>query len=160
MRCRTQPPILMSRNRSVPSCRWGTCRSASQRRMVSSSQYAAAHQLQEGIAAERLRIVLVLVATGDLEDPLPHQRLDGMGHRSMAPLRDVRSQGGTQTKGGIGFREPDQAAITGQLGTIEARVKAGGREVEGNRLRHGTSPGEALLTLQPTPRTRCPVSPS
>jgi hypothetical protein len=83
---------------------------------------ATTDQLEEGVGAqghpEGTRIVLILVATGDLEDPLADQRLQGVADRAGPPVRKAGSEGTIQPEGGIGRREPPGAPITPELTAI------------------------------------------
>jgi hypothetical protein len=68
-------------------------------------------QLEERIVPQGSGIVLILIATGELEDPLPDEGLQGVLDRAGSPVRDLSGQGGTETKGGICFGEPDQPTV-------------------------------------------------
>src|SRR5450759_2112629 len=81
-----------------------------------------------------LGIVLILVPAGDLEDPLTDQRLQRMADRARAPVGNTGRQCCTETERRISFGEPTETTITGELGTIEARLEGGGRELELDRL--------------------------
>jgi hypothetical protein len=80
-----------------------------------------AHQFEERIAPQRRGIVLILVATGNLHDPLPNQPLERMPDGAGAPIRDHGSQGGAEPERIIGVAQPEQTAVTGQPAQIEAR---------------------------------------
>lgn len=127
---------------------------------VAVSRQATTDQLQEWVGAQRRGVVLILIATGDLHDPLADQRLQRVAAGAVTPLRKVYRQQCAETECTISFGKPAETTIGGELGVIEGDVEAGGGQPEGNRLRHGTSPGEAWLTLQPTPLLRCPVTSS
>ena len=51
-----------------------------------------AGQLEQRVRAQRVGVVLVFVAAGDLEHPLADQRLQAVAHPAAAPLRDARRQ--------------------------------------------------------------------
>lgn len=72
---------------------------------------------------QRVSIVLIRIATGDLEYPLTQQRFDAVTHRALAPLGNLLRQRGTQPQDGVGFRQPDQTPIQGESATIEAHVQ-------------------------------------
>jgi hypothetical protein len=96
---------------------------------------------------QAIGIILVLIATGQLEDPLPDERLQRVLDRSRPVVGHGRSQGSAEPKGSIGFREPDEAAITGELRTVEAGLQGEreGRETADGgcgRLGHKASPVE------------------
>jgi len=55
----------------------------------------AADQLQQGIGAQGVGIVLILVTTGDLEDPLPDEGFQGMADGTSSPIGQVGREGGT-----------------------------------------------------------------
>jgi len=57
-----------------------------------------------------LGIVLVYVATCDLEGTLPEQRLQRVPDRTMAPVWDMDGKRRTETQGSVGFREPAEGA--------------------------------------------------
>jgi hypothetical protein len=81
-----------------------------------------------------------------------------------APLGDHLSQRSTQTERIIRFMQPQQPTVGGELAEIEAGIdregQGGTKGDGGERLRDGTSPGEDWFSLNPTPRSRRPVSPS
>jgi len=81
----------------------------------------ATDQLEQGIGAQGIGIVLVLVTTGDLEDPLPDEGFQGMTDGAGSPVGQVGGEGGTQSKDGISFGQPDEPAIRGELGAVKAR---------------------------------------
>jgi hypothetical protein len=85
---------------------------------------AATDQLQQRIRAESIRIILVFIATGDLEDPLADERLQRVTNRPASPVGDMGGESGTETKGSIRFREPAEAAIRGELRAIEGGGEA------------------------------------
>ena len=117
---------------------------------------ASADQLEERIGAQGVGIILILVATGDLEDALAHQRLQRVTDRATAPLGDVRGQSGTQAERGIGLREPAQTAIAGELWPIEARLHRRGGQGKVDRLDHEASPwGGWWFDTSAYPVVRC-----
>jgi len=74
-------------------------------------ELAATDKLQERIMAKGIRVVLVLVATRDLEDALTDQRMmDG----TAAPIRNDAGKRGAEAKGVIGCLQPQKTTITGQ----------------------------------------------
>jgi hypothetical protein len=81
---------------------------------------AATGQLEERIMPQGIGIVLLLIAAGELEDPLPDERLKRVLDRAGAPVRDGRSKDSAEPEGGIGFRQPGETAIRGQVASIEA----------------------------------------
>jgi hypothetical protein len=108
---------------------------------------ATAGQLEEGIMPQGVGIVLVLIAAGKLEDPLADEGLEGVRHRTGAPVGDLGGQGSAQPEGRIGFSEPGKTAITGQVAGIEAsldreRSRTGKAEGRRGRLGHEASPVE------------------
>ena len=66
---------------------------------------------------------MVLVAAGDLEDALAHQRFECVATSAFAPLGDDGGTEGTKAEGRIDLREPGQAAIGGQAAPIEGGVQ-------------------------------------
>jgi hypothetical protein len=108
-------------------------------RQMRLARQATAHQLQERIGAQGVGIVLVFVATGNLEDALADQGLKGVADRTTAPLRDLRGQRSTEAEGGVSLPKPAQAPITGELRTVEPGLEGGGRQGKGDRLRHEAS---------------------
>jgi hypothetical protein len=74
---------------------------------------APAGQLQQRVGAQAVRVVLVGVATGDLEQALAHQGRQAVAHGTPPPLRDPRRQGSPQPPSRIGLRQPQQPAIAG-----------------------------------------------
>ncbi len=120
-------------------------------RQISPVRTAATDQLQEWIRAEGIGIILVLIATGDLEDTLTDQSLQGMPDGAMAPFRNLLGKGGTEVEGGIGLREPAETAVGGELRTVEGRDELGGGQAEVDRLGHEASPGEAWFVASAYP---------
>ena len=55
-----------------------------------------AHELEQRVAAQGVGVVLVLVATGDLQEALAHQEGARVADRAATPLRDLGSEGGGQ----------------------------------------------------------------
>ncbi len=127
---------------------------------------APADQLEQGVGAERLGVVLVSVAAGDLVDALADKVDERMADATRRPpIGDAAGAGGTQVEGGISLRPPGQAAIAGQpariKGCIERPADRRG-EAQGwvGRLRHrrtvrlgcGNSeyPAGASVCLAPT----------
>jgi hypothetical protein len=107
---------------------------------------AAADPLEQGIAAQGGGIVLVVVAAGDLEDPLPHQGLHRMLDWVSPPVTNLAGQGGTQTQDGIRLSDPGQATIRGQATGVKGNVlwpggKHGRRALPCAKLGHEVSPG-------------------
>jgi hypothetical protein len=80
---------------------------------------AAADQFQERIGAQHVRVVLILVAAGDLEDVLADQRLPAAAHRTPPPLRNRDGQGRAQPQGHLGLLQPGQPPIGGQAPAVE-----------------------------------------
>jgi hypothetical protein len=80
---------------------------------------AAAHQLQQWVGPQRVGIVLVGIAAGDLEDALADQRPQAMAHRAAPPLRDAGGQRVAQPERPVGLGQPDQPAITRQAARIK-----------------------------------------
>jgi hypothetical protein len=99
-----------------------------------------ADQREQRIGAQGIGNILVFIATGDLEDALPHQGLESAPTCSSSPLGDVGCKCGTETQQRIGFSEPAETTVTGELGTIEAGLEAARGEAEVDRLGHGASP--------------------
>jgi hypothetical protein len=121
-------------------------------RQIHLARQATAHQLQEGIGTQGVGIVLVFIATGNLEDALANQGLQGVADGTTAPLRDLRGQRSAEAEGSVSLREPAQAAITGELRTIEAGLERRGGQGKADRLEHEASPwGGVGWSLQPTP---------
>ena len=82
-----------------------------------------AHEFEERVGAERIGVVLVLVAAGDLEDPLADQlgeRVTGLGP---TPVRDEPGEGSTDPDGVFRLAQPGQAPIRGKSPCIEARFE-------------------------------------
>jgi hypothetical protein len=67
-----------------------------------------AHHFQQGVGAQRVRVVLVFVATGNLEHPLADQRLQRVAHRGgpVSPLGHHPSERATQPQHRIRFLQP------------------------------------------------------
>ena len=87
----------------------------------------ATDQLEQRVAPQGVRIVLVFVATGDLEDPLPDQRRQGVPYPTVAPFGHARGQCRTDAGCLLGLQQPGQAAITGQASRHRRRLPAPGR---------------------------------
>ena len=101
------------------------------------------NQLQQRIGPELVGVVLVRVATGDLEDALANQGLQRVPHRAMAPVGDDRRERRTQPELLLGLGEPDQTTVRGRRLQIEAghhRQQGSLRERDGRLTTHrGTS---------------------
>ena len=83
----------------------------------------ATDELEQGILAQRVGVVLIGVAAGDLEDPLADQlgeRVTGLGP---TPVRDEPGEGSTDPDGAFRLAQPGQAAIRGKPPCIEARFE-------------------------------------
>ncbi len=96
--------------------------------------------------AQRVCVVLVVVATGDLEDALAHQRLHRMLDRSPPPVLYLAGQGSTQPQSGVGLGNPGQTTIRGQATGVkghELRLdrKQDRRALPCAKLGHEVSPG-------------------
>jgi len=95
----------------------------------------AADEFEQGVGAERVGVVLILVAAGDAEDPLAGQRLDRMVDVGAPPLRDAGGQGAANADRFLGFGEPGQPPIRGQATTIEGGFQGesggGGERIDG-----------------------------
>jgi hypothetical protein len=94
---------------------------------------------------------------GDVVQVLPDPAADLEQPKAQGPKLEVRDLEPSQPAAD-GVEQPAETTITGELRPIEGGIETGRGEAEPTRLRHGTSPGEAWLTLQPTPLLRCPVS--
>lgn len=81
----------------------------------------ATGQLEERVIAEGIGIILVVVITGNLEEALPEQFGERMLDRAGAPVRDDAGQPWREIEVRVGLREPDEAAIRGELRTVERR---------------------------------------
>jgi len=124
---------------------------------------AATDQLEQRISAQSVGVVLVLVAAGDAEDALAHQRLDGVLDVRVAPLRDARSQRRADTNDPFGFGQLGQAAVRRQTPAIEGgfQGQGGGRGERiaccGRLRRHGVllATAESLDNSTIAHRTPC-----
>jgi len=96
---------------------------AGQRRLAGEIRVAlgspATDELEQRIDAQRVGIVLVLVAAGDAEDALACQRLDRMVDVGAPPLGDAGRQRAADADRLLGLGEPGQPAIGGQTTAIE-----------------------------------------
>src|SRR5438874_3702891 len=96
----------------------------------------AAGELEQGIGPQRISVVLVSVATRQLEDPLAYQILQRVprARRIFAPLGQTRSEGGADPQLLVGFDQPRQATIGGQhtsvKGGVERNVSTGGKAID------------------------------
>jgi len=84
---------------------------------------ATTDELQEWIETEGVGIVLILVTTGDLKDPLANQRFQRVVNRTRAPLGNTGRQRRTEPERSVGFGEPAEPTITGELGTIKSGIE-------------------------------------
>jgi hypothetical protein len=64
-------------------------------------------------------VVLVFVAAGNLQETLAQQKRERMAHRSAAPGANLGGKAGRQTQAVVGLREPDEAAIRGELSGVK-----------------------------------------
>jgi hypothetical protein len=112
---------------------------------------AAADQLEQRIGPQGVGVQLVLVAAGDLEDALTHQRLQRVRDRTAPPVRDAGRQRGAEAQGGVRLREPGQPAVRGQPAPVEGRLERqpGGGEGKGpcGRIPHGGAPPFGLVSV-------------
>ena len=92
-------------------------------------------QLEQGVDAQGVGVVLVLIAAGDAEDALAGQRLHGMVDVGAPPLRDASGQRPTDADRFLGLSEPGQPPVGGQATAIEGRFQreggGGGERIEG-----------------------------
>ena len=117
---------------------------------------AAAGELEQRVGPQGVGVVLVGVAAGDLEDPLPPQRLQPVPHRAAPPVGDLGRQSGAQTARGLGLGQPGQAAVGGEAAAEEVdlqRQRGGAGEAERGcgRLGHGGAPPGLGLVGHPYP---------
>ncbi len=73
----------------------------------------AARHLQQGIFPQGVRVVLVLVAAGYLQDALPDERDERMASPPISPLGYAFGDGLAQAHLGVHLREPQEPAIGG-----------------------------------------------
>jgi hypothetical protein len=73
--------------------------------------------------AQRRRVILVRIATGDLVEPLLDERIKRMTTTATTPLGNLGSEGGGQPKRVVSLPQPDQAAIRGQRLKIEGGMQ-------------------------------------
>jgi len=73
--------------------------------------------------AQCVGIVLILIATRNLEDTLADQGLDRVLPAALSPLGDLGCQDSAQSKARIGFGEPGKPAITGEVWTIKGGME-------------------------------------
>ncbi len=77
------------------------------------TEETAADQFQQGVGAQGIAVVLILVAAGNLKDALADERLQRVLHRSGSPVGQVCGECVAEPEGGIGLGEPHQAAVAG-----------------------------------------------
>jgi hypothetical protein len=110
---------------------------------------APTHGLQQRIGAQRVGVVLVGIATGDLEDALAHQGRQVVAGPP-APLGNARRQRCAQPQRAIGVLDPEQATIAGQASRIERRLQrpvSRRRELQSSsgRMGHGSTAWSGVL---------------
>src|SRR5439155_20124841 len=82
---------------------------------------------------QRIRVVLVLVAAGQLEDALAHQGFQAVAgtRRIRAPVREAPSERRADSEVCLGFSEPGQTPSGGPATTVKGRrersIRAGGK---------------------------------
>jgi hypothetical protein len=86
-----------------------------------------AHQLEQGVFAKGVRVVLVLVTARYLEDALLEERHQGVVSFPLSPFWDVLGHGLAQAEFFVYFGEPEQPAIGGEPPTVEGGLKREGR---------------------------------
>lgn len=85
----------------------------------------AADELEQGVRAEGIGVVLVLVAAGHLENTLPDQLLQAVARAAgvFAPIPEAVGEGGADTQLSINLAKPGQAPIGGETPTVEGSLK-------------------------------------
>ena len=76
--------------------------------------------------AQGIGVVLIRIATGDLEDALADEGLQRMLAGAPAPLRHKARDEGTQAEGGVRFSQPGQATIGREATAVEGGVQGNG----------------------------------
>jgi predicted Zn-dependent protease len=72
--------------------------------------------------AQGIGVVLILIATGDLEDALADERFQGMLAGAFAPLGNEGGDEGAQAERMICLGQPGQAAIGRKAAAIEGSL--------------------------------------
>ena len=84
---------------------------------------AATDELEQGVMAQGIGVVLILIATGDLEDALADEGLQGMLAGATAPLGNEGGDQRAQAERGVRFGQPGQAAIGREATAIEGGLQ-------------------------------------
>src|SRR5262249_8332809 len=84
------------------------------------------HELEQRVAPQRISVVLVFVAAGDLQEALADQQRQGMAHRPAAPVVELRCQGVGEAELVVCAGGPEQAAIRGELAGVKGQRQRGG----------------------------------
>lgn len=87
----------------------------------------AANELEQGVGAQIVRVVLVVVAASHLKDALLEERDQRMTHPPAAPLRYMASQAFAQAELFVGLGQPQQAAIAGDSAAVESSLECKAR---------------------------------
>jgi hypothetical protein len=120
-------------------------------------------QFEERIVAQSGGIVLIRIATGNLQDPLAQQTGQTMAHRPVSPLAHGRGQRAAQTECFVGFEQLEQSTVAGQLVQIKMDLKRQRlrrkRRLGYGRLDHrDTSLDPFRVVSEPIPERCLPVT--
>jgi hypothetical protein len=80
---------------------------------------ATADELEQRIASQGIGVVLVLIATGNLQEALAQQKRERMTDRTAPPVADLGGKCAGQAQAVVGACAPDESPIRGQLSGVE-----------------------------------------
>jgi hypothetical protein len=89
---------------------------------------ATADEPEQRIVAQRVGVILILVAAGDLIDALADEGGEGMRAGFASPLGNAGGDLGTDAGLRVGMGEPGQPAIGGERSAVEGGVEGEGGE--------------------------------
>ena len=98
---------------------------------------AATDELEQRVMAQGVGVVLIFVATRNLEDALADEGFERVLTSARTPLRDIGGDERAEAEGGIRVSQPGQAAIGGAAATVKGRLQGQRRWRRKSRARCG-----------------------
>jgi hypothetical protein len=86
----------------------------------------ATDQLEQGVRAQAVRVILILVAAGNLEDALADQSREGVVDVRPSPLGDTDSEGRADAQVLLRLGQPGQPTVRGETSPIKSGFQGEG----------------------------------